>query len=48
LEQYRGRHTIHCALPFFPADIGSDQEVFRHLRRHPLIPEDDRNGDALF
>ena len=47
LEQNGGGHTIHRALPLFPAHVGGDQEIFRRFRRHPLIPQHQRDGQFL-
>jgi len=47
LEQNRCSDAIDDALSFLPAHVGSDQQIFRCLRRHPLIPQDERNGQPL-
>lgn len=44
MEQNRGCHTINCPLPLFPADVRSNQKIFRRLRCHPFVPADNRNG----
>ena len=43
LKQNRGRHAIHDPFALPTAHIGGDQQFFRRLGRHPLIPGNDGN-----
>jgi hypothetical protein len=45
LEQDRGRDTVNGTLSLFPADVGGDEQLFRRLGRHSLIPCDHRDGE---
>lgn len=48
MKENRGSDAIDGSLALFTADIGRDQEVFRRFRRHPLVPQHERNRQTLF
>jgi hypothetical protein len=48
LEQNGGGDTVYRALPFLPADVGGDEQIFRRLGGHPFVPQDERHRQARF
>jgi hypothetical protein len=47
LQQDCRRDSINGTLTFFSTDVGGDQQLFRRLGGHPLVPGDDRDGQDL-
>jgi hypothetical protein len=45
LEQNRGSDPVDGALSLFSADVGGNEQLFRRLGRHSLIPGHDRDGE---
>lgn len=47
LQQNGGGDPIDDAFAFFATHIGGDQQFFRRLGRHPLIPRHNRNREGI-
>lgn len=48
LQQNGGGYPVDRTFTFFSADVCGNEQVFRRFRRHPFVPEDDRDGQPCF
>jgi hypothetical protein len=48
LQQNRCGYPVDRTFALLSADVCGNEQIFRRFRRHPFVPEDDRDGQPCF